>query len=422
MKQGKSVNRIIMLALLAAILIYLVATVVGTLTNPYTLVQCYAVTVDITQEATGLLVREEALIGGDSSTAELLYSEGEKVAKGAAVAVVYHSSDAITRAARITALEQEITQLQYALDATGAVSDNAQLNRQIIDAITALKISSSSGDFTRLEDETLELRTLIYQRADAYGQDSGGVEAMQSRLSSAAAELAALQSQASQDTTYITVDQPGTFSGMVDGWESVITPQMLSTLTPSQLNQLENQSPTPNANAIGKLITDDTWYFVCNMDEEDAAGLHTGEAVTVRFSRDWAGEVGMKVDRISDVQNGQVTLVLSTAYFMADTTLLRRQTVEVMVESISGIRVPANAIRVRTLESTDEETGETTQTYETGVYALVGTQAEFKPVDILYQDDGYCVVSSDNDSKTALRSGDQIILASDDIYDGMVID
>ncbi|MBM6869865.1 hypothetical protein H7U37_08500 [Pseudoflavonifractor phocaeensis] len=420
MKQGKSINRIIMLALLAAILVYLAATVAGALTNPYSLVQCYAVTVDVAQEATGLLVREEQVIAGDSSTAELLYSEGEKVAKGAAVAVVYHSSDAITRAARITALEQEITQLQYALDATGAVSDNAQLNRQIIDAITALKISSSSGDFTRLEDEALELRTLIYQRADAYGQDEGGVEAMQSRLSSAAAELAALQSQASQDTTYITVDRPGIFSGLVDGWESVVTPDMLSDMSPSRLLALENQQPA-SVSAVGKLITDDTWYFVCNLTQEAAEGFYTGGKVTVRFSRDWAGEVEMKVERISDPENGQVTLVLSTAYFLSDTTLLRRQTVEIMQESIEGIRVPANAVRVLTNETTDEETGQTTQTYVTGVYALVGTQAEFKPVDILYQDDGYCVVATDTGSKTALRSGDQIILASAEIYDGMVI-
>ena len=34
MKQGKSINRIIMLALLAAILVYLAATVAGALTNP----------------------------------------------------------------------------------------------------------------------------------------------------------------------------------------------------------------------------------------------------------------------------------------------------------------------------------------------------------------------------------------------------
>ena len=92
MKQGKAINRIIMLALLAALLIYLIATVVQGLTNPYTLVQCYAVTVDTTQEATGLLVREEQVIAGNGASAELLYAEGEKVAKGAAVAVLDRKS------------------------------------------------------------------------------------------------------------------------------------------------------------------------------------------------------------------------------------------------------------------------------------------------------------------------------------------
>ena len=422
MKQGKAINRIIMLALLAALLIYLIATVVQGLTNPYTLVQCYAVTVDTTQEATGLLVREEQVIAGNGASAELLYAEGEKVAKGAAVAVLYLSGDAASRSAQSAALEQEITQLQYALSATGTVSDNAQLSRQIIDAITALKVSASSGDFTRLEDETLALKGLIYQRADAYDEDSGGVEALQTRLDSAQAQLSALQSQAAQDTTRITVSQSGIFSGMVDGWESLITPEMLSTLTPQQLDNLEAQQPAPAAGAVGKLITDDTWYFVCSLTEEQAEPLYAGQTITVRFSRDWAGEVDMKVDRISDVQNGQVVVVLSSTRFLSDTTLLRRQTVELMSGSTSGIRVPAKAIRVLPTEVKDEETGQTTTQNVTGVYALVGTQSEFKPVDILYQDEGYCVVASSTDGKKSLRSGDQIILASAEIYDGMVIE
>ena len=423
MKQGKVINRVIMLALLAAILVYLVATVVKSFTDPYTLVQCYSVTVDTSQEATGLLVREEQVIQGQSgSSAELLYSEGEKVAKGAAVAVLYQSGDAASRSAQIAALEQEITQLQYALNATGTVSDNAQLSRQIIEAITSLKVSASNGDFTRLEDETLNLKGLIYQRADAYGEDSGGVEALQSRLDSAQAELSALQSQASQDTRRITVSQSGTFSGMVDGWESVITPSMLPTIMPQQLAALETQSPAVDATAVGKLITDDTWYFVCNLSEEAAGSLYQGQSLTVRFSRDWAGDVEMKVDRISDVQDGQVAVVLSSTRFLSDTTLLRQQTVELMLGSQSGLRVPAKAIRVRSQEVTDEETGETTTEHITGVYALVGTQAEFKPVEILQQAHGYCVVANVSDGKKILRPGDQVILASAEIYDGMVIE
>ena len=62
----------------------------------------------------------------------------------------------------------------------------------------------------------------------------------------------------------------------------------------------------------------------------------------------------------------------------------------------------------------------------TGVYALVGAQAEFKPVEILDQRDDYCVVRavSPDDPKAArkdLRAGDEIIVAGRDLFDGKVI-
>ena len=113
-------------------------------------------------------------------------------------------------------------------------------------------------------------------------------------------------------------------------------------------------------------------------------------------------------------------MVLSSSKFLSETTLLRRQTVELVLRSQEGLRVPAGA--VRTEARTDEETGVTD--WVVGVYALVGLQAEFKPVEILDQRDDYCVVSP-VDSDTAsdiLRSGDQVIIAGAEIYDGMVID
>lgn len=41
---------------------------------------------------------------------------------------------------------------------------------------------------------------------------------------------------------------------------------------------------------------------------------------------------------------------------------------------------------------TDEDTGEKRQVQINGVYALVGAQAEFKPVTVLAQQDDFCLV------------------------------
>ena len=60
MKQGTLINRIVMLLLLAAVLVYLGVSAWRSFRDPYTLVLSYAYTVDDSLEATGFLVRAPA--------------------------------------------------------------------------------------------------------------------------------------------------------------------------------------------------------------------------------------------------------------------------------------------------------------------------------------------------------------------------
>lgn len=62
MKQGTLINRIVMLLLLAAVLVYLGVSAWRSFRDPYTLVLSYAYTVDDSLEATGFLVREERVL------------------------------------------------------------------------------------------------------------------------------------------------------------------------------------------------------------------------------------------------------------------------------------------------------------------------------------------------------------------------
>lgn len=175
---------------------------------------------------------------------------------------------------------------------------------------------------------------------------------------------------------------------------------------------------------MGKLVTDATWYFVCAMGEEEAGRLIEGRTVTVRFSRDWSGEVDMKVERVGETpENGRVAVVLSSDRYLSETTLLRKQTVELVFDSQTGIRVPTQSVRVEERTVTDPETEEEKQELVTGVYVLVGQQAEFKPVTILAQLEDFALVKSadSSDGKKALRAGDEVILSSVELFDGKVI-
>ena len=70
-------------------------------------------------------------------------------------------------------LTMEKEQLQYALERTQSGGDSSQLSQQVIDAIVALRSSVSTGDLTRLEDETLLLKSLVYKRDFTFNGGEG---------------------------------------------------------------------------------------------------------------------------------------------------------------------------------------------------------------------------------------------------------
>ena len=427
MRQGKLTNRIVMLTLLAAVVAYLGVSAWQSFSNPYRTVVSYSYTVDDSLEATGLLVRAETVLTSPGGIVDLLPQEGEKVAKGGTVALLYQDSSGLERKQQLQSLELEKEQLQYALERSAGTGDSSQLSQQVIQAIVELHAAVSAGDLTRLEDQTMELKSLVYKRDYTFsGTGEEAATAIQASIDAVDAQISALSTQAAQNTGRVTAAQAGIFSGVVDGFETLITPDLLESITPSQLQQIAAQKPAEDESAIGKLITDSTWYFVCSMDTADSQRLVEGRTVTVRFSRDWSGEVDMTVERVGAEENGQVPVVLSSTRFLSDVTLLRKQTVELVFDTQTGIRVPKQALRVLTQTVTDDETGEERQVNVTGVFALVGEQAEFKPVEVLDQQEDFALVqaapaTTDTERKKALRAGDEIIIASDELYDGQVI-
>ena len=137
----------------------------------------------------------------------------------------------------------------------------------------------------------------------------------------------------------------------------------------------------------------------------------------------------MTIERLSEPEEGQVLAVLSSDRYLSETTLLRGQSVELIFDSVTGIRVPKEAVRVEERTGTDEETDEEYTYQQTVVYAVVGAQAEAKDVTILAEGEDFFLVEAvepdnpDNttQAKKALRSGDEIIVRAENLYDGKVL-
>lgn len=164
------------------------------------------------------------------------------------------------------------------------------------------------------------------------------------------------------------------------------------------------------------------------MEEADAP--YVGQAVTVRFQSGFSQEIPMETVSVSRAENGRCLVVLETDRYLSETTLLRDQSGEMILDTVEGIRVPKTALRLeeRTVET---EEGETKTYMQSGVYCLLGRYARFKPVEILLEEQDYYLVRATPEvlgyttqtkiSLYTLRHGDTVILSGNDLSDGKVV-
>ena len=423
MKESTLATKVMIAILCLGVAVYLAVYFVQGWEEPLVTARAYTYTQDVGMEARGILVREEIILpDAGGSYVDQILAEGEKAAAGQAAALLYTDPAALTTRQAIRTLSAEIEQLQYALSSGTQTTDASRLDGQVLSSITALRSLTAKGDLTALEDYALSLRTMVFKRDYAYG-DTNAAGQLGQLIQSKQAELAQLNASLNQVASVVYTPAAGVFSGTVDGWEGLLTPDKLEGLTAAGLEALLAQSPAPAAGPVGKLITGFTWYFAALLEGTDT-GLKSGRTYTLTFSGDYYGQIPMELDRVS-LEGEQTLAVFSCRSHLADTTLLRAQTVDVVIHHLEGIRVPRKALRVETVDEPLESgnpDGPTRQVNRYKVYIVERSQAWGREVEILYTDENFYLVRPvDPAAAKRLRAGDEIILNSSGIYDGKVV-
>ena len=362
MKSTSVSTKIITILLLLAVIGYFAVQGYNYFVSPETTTLVYRYHSERSIALRGYVVRDEQVVDCNETLIELKHAEGERVGQGDTIASVYRSADALNATQQLETLRAQKEQLEYAKSASS-------------DAATALRLD------TDIREQIISVRA-------AY--ESGG------------------------GTTRITAPVSGTYSAVADGYESVLTPEVLETMTPSQLSSAAPQSVSTT---VGKLIQGSAWYFAANVNEEDAASLKENSRLTLRMVSGVDFDLPVTLTRISAAENGKCLIVLKSTRYLSYMTLLREQNAELIISAYDGLRVPKNALRV-------DENG------VSGVYCLVGRVAYFKPVSIVYQGSDYCLVepgtieaaTESQKSLYTLRPNDEVIVSAGELYNGKVVD
>ena len=408
MKNTSLTTRLITAFILLAVMVYFGIETWRYFTDPILTTSVYVYRSEQSLTLNGMLVRDEEVIDCNEPLVELTRAEGERVAKGKRVATVYQSAEALSAEQEVASLREQLEQLRYAQTAARDTEAALRLDSDIEGDIIAVRAALTGGNYTALESSVSTLKTTVLRREYAYRGSadlSDRIAAMESKLRDAVRS-------AGGGSRAIVAPFAGTYSAVADGYETALTPDMLPKLSPSEFEQI---LPAPVSTTVGKLVRGEAWYYAAVIDEDEAAEIARGGRYELAITGVDA-MLPVVADSVSRAEDGRCLAVFSGTQYLSYVTALRDQSAELILKSYTGLRIPKNALRI-------SEDG------RSGVYCRIGRQAWFKPVEVLYQGEDYCLVrpgeiDAARESDVilyTLRAGDEAIVTADRLYNGKVI-
>ena len=388
----------------AAILVYGILSIIVNHYNPVKTTESIQISMDDAFSTTGYFIRDENTIDiAKGDTVEYNYSDGDKVAKGTSLITEYEDEDALTASRELKNIQDNIEQLEMLRTAFTANTNSNQINQKIIAQMNAINHEAEHASLNQISSLTSELRQLVLKSASL---ENGGNEDIDAELLSLHTREVDLLKRLEGNTSNITSPYGGYFCETVDGYEEVLTPDIVDDLTLSSLDKKVKKRKSVSRDK-GKIISDYAWYFAAEVTKEQADRLKEGGQVRLRFAQ-MSQDVSANVYAIREDEKSDHVLVIFRSLEMNEALIsMRKQVATVIIDTYSGLKVPKSAVRM--------------ENDEMGVYVLSNSVSSYKKIEPLFEGDDFYIVEQNVTGNDSLVAGDDIITQAKDLDDKKVV-
>ncbi len=401
MANTKKHIKITTLALLCALfLIYVIYHIANSFEEKTQLFLVSPAAEESTLDITGYIFRDETVVySAASGFCAYSRENGEKVSKDSIVAFSYFVKNA--------ELEQKLNDLNYKIEVLEQCDDNdslAALDERIDEIRREIALKSASGNTSFAGSAEKELLVLLHERALV--EKNGGN--FLTELTALRAERTLLLSALSTTEKAVTAEESGYFYSYVDGYEGLFTAQAAQNMTIEVFRTLASSSAIDISGAIGKIATTYKWYFACETTAEASEEIVADKYYEVAFTdNSYDEKLNLLVEnKIIDYSTGEVVLVFSCTTLPQNFDFSRFQRAKVTLSTIEGLRIPTSSVRM--IDG------------EPSVYIMKEGVCRVRKVNILFEKDGYYIVSTDGGSEY-ISKYDRIIMGDTALYDGKVV-
>ncbi|MGM9614028.1 MAG: HlyD family efflux transporter periplasmic adaptor subunit [Oscillospiraceae bacterium] len=335
MKRTDTLMKVVSGLVFLAMVAYLGLYIAQRFLDPVQTALVVTATMSDSASMSGLVVRDELLLQNDAEYIDITVSEGEKVAAGQTVAVIYGSEAALDRAVRQDSLEREIESVTAALGNKDSTYTAGNREDSISDALIELSRSLRSDGMTGIDTRQSTLGSLLFRKEVS--------DATEDYLAELEAEYRDLLVSAAGDMTPVTVEEGGTFSSLVDGFEGV-GPEYVKELTPDELRELIAADRTVDVSSIGKLSLSFSWYYAAIMDRQEALRLSEGDTVRLSFGRYYSEYLPAAVEYIGQADGDERLVLFRIDKAFNDMMAVRAVSADLIYSEYEGLRVPLKGL------------------------------------------------------------------------------
>ena len=351
-----------------------------------------------------VIIRDENYVNYDSGgVLHFNVESGKRIEKNGVIAHVYSGEEQSITAAQIKLLDKKIADMEELIGYNSiAAADLELLNARLKDSLNELKLSVAYGNFEKGRENADDLMMILNRRqmvTDEATDFSGQLQNLKAQRDKLAEGLSAPEGQ-------IYAHVSGYFIDTADGYEEVLTPASIETLTPEKLDGLK-----PNevkSGVVGKLVSDYKWYIAATVSVNDSLIYKKDDSLKIHTNLKSNPEISVKVERVNISDNSdRAVIIFSCQEMSSELASLRSGAMTVVNGNYKGLKLPRKTLRV--VDSA------------TGVYVVSGMELKFVKVEILYRDKETMICKLDNDNDGGLRLYDEVVIKGKNLYNGKII-
>ena len=228
----------------------------------------------------------------------------------------------------------------------------------------------------------------------------------ESRITQLQSEVDSLTSRLSGSLVQYTSPEIGYFARMTDGYESVLTPDSIETMTVEQIRNFSQEKVVFDNSTLGKIVTDHHWYYAAVLPKSDSEKFIVGDTVYLNFNMYNITQIPFTVEevRTDDSDPDNCMVLMSTSHMVPELLMVRNPSVQIDFTSYTGLRIPAKAKRY--------------EGQQVGVYVLDSDVVRFKTINIIYENSEFILCGANSDLERPLEIYDQVIVEGTDLSDG----